>query len=205
MTDQFGLPEQWNTEVSTLEPVQLEVVRVCKFKPKPCGICGLPKSNRVHTPKKHATCPFQRKNGCAACGKNKGDHDHYGAPESFNVFASGQGSGNAMIYARAKEKFQEILTLELIASGLPRGLGRVYAEGEVTFPEESENRDQGNFRMIPEKALGDALVAGGWLVRDNWARYEFGGLTERVQAGESATRIVLLPSWPVPPSQGSLV
>jgi hypothetical protein len=38
------------------------------------------------------------------------------------------------------------------------------------------DRDQGNHRFILEKALGDALQTGGWLLDDDWDSYEFGGL-----------------------------
>jgi hypothetical protein len=203
MTDTFessGAAQDERDAATRLEPVLLEVVRVCHFKRKPCGICGLPKSNRVHTPEKTAECPFRRQNGCANCGGTKKDRAHFGAPESFNVLASGQGSGNAMIYANLKANWQEILTAKLVESGLPRGLQSVFVEGEITFPDRREDRDQGNFRVVLEKALGDALengsgdVPGGWLVNDSWDHYEFGQLTKRVVPGESATRLMLFPN-----------
>lgn len=190
---------------AVVEPVQLEIVRACQFKAKGCGRCGLPKANKVHhKPEKGGTCEFQRKLGCANCGGNKGAVEHYGAPKSFNVVASGQGSGNAMIYANMKKTWQELLTQKLVESRLPRGLGRVFAEGEITFPDQREDRDQGNFRIVIEKALGDALERGGWLPRDDWTHYEFGGLTQRYQKGESATRIVLFPAPPPRTAQEGL-
>jgi hypothetical protein len=70
-------------------------------------------------------------------------------------------------------------------------------EGEVTFPD-TGRRDQGNYRVILEKALGDALVTGGWLRDDSWDHYEFGGLTMRVWPGESATRLMIFPMNPRP-------
>jgi hypothetical protein len=39
-------------------------------------------------------------------------------------------------------------------------------EGEVSFGDGRE-RDQGNHRVIVEKALGDALVRGGYLPDDD--------------------------------------
>jgi hypothetical protein len=53
--------------------------------------------------------------------------------------------------------------------------------GLCCFPDRIR-RDQGNFRYFIEKALGDALVAGGWLefgglADDDWDHYEFGGMT----------------------------
>jgi len=185
----------------TPQPVLLEQVRGCHFKRKPCALCGLPKSNRAHTPKKTAACPFKRQNGCADCGATMKDPVHFGAPDSFNVLASGAGSGNAMVYANLKANWQEIFTRLLDESGLPRGLKSVYVEGEITFPDHRDDRDQGNFRVIVEKALGDALEKGGWLPRDSWDHYEFGQLTKRERAGESAIRLTL---FPVPPDHAVL-
>ena len=62
----------------------------------------------------------------------------------------------------------------------------------MTFPNRIK-RDQGNFRWMIEKALGDTLVGGGWLPDDTWDRYEFGGLTYKYEKGVSATRLMLFP------------
>jgi hypothetical protein len=106
------------------------------------------------------------------------------------------GSGNAMVYASLKERWQRFLTELLVDSGLELGLGKVYVEGEITFPDQRTDRDQGNFRIVIEKALGDALEAGGWLPRDDWAHYEFGQLQMRIEPGVSATRLMLFPTAP---------
>lgn len=180
------------TDEPHLRLVQLEQVRGCQFKAKPCGLCGLPKANKVHTPKKNATCPGKWPRGCARCGANKSDPVHYGAPASFNVW-SGQGDGNAMAYMGVKKAWQSIFEKLLSESDLPTGLGGVYVEGEITFPEYREDRDQGNFRVIIEKALGDALQDGRYISNDNWTRYEFGQLTMRIHPGESATRLTIFP------------
>jgi hypothetical protein len=177
-----------------LEPVTIEQVRGCHFKAKPCALCGLPKSNRAHTPKKSATCPGSWPRGCERCGANKSDPVHFGAPSSFNVW-SGQGDNGAMAYKGEKDKWQSILLNLLRASDLPTGLGGVYVEGEITFPEFREDRDQGNFRVMVEKALGDALQDGGYITNDNWTRYEFGQLSMRIAPGESATRLTIFPRW----------
>jgi hypothetical protein len=190
--ERLDVPEP---EPPRLEPVLLEQVRLCHFKAKGCGRCGLARTNRAHT---SGACEFQRRNGCARCGGNKGDPVHFGQPPSYNAMASGVGASSPMIYATMKAKWQEIFDGLLRASGLPRGLARVFAEGEVTFPDQREDRDQGNFRVVIEKALGDALEAGGWLPRDDWSHYEFGGLTQRYQRGESATRVYLFPTAAAP-------
>lgn len=179
----------------SLQPVYIEQRRECHFKAKPCKLCDKPKSNRVHTPKKTATCRGSYPRGCATCGRNKGDHAHFGAPASFNVW-SGSGTSGTQAYLGVKDTWQAILTKQLEASGLPKGLGKVYVEGEIVFPDPGE-RDQGNFRVIVEKALGDALEAGGWLEKDDWSRYEFGQLSMRVEPGVSATRLTLFPFPPL--------
>lgn len=185
------LPALWEEGVE-LVPVQLEVVQTCHFKAKVCKTCGLPKSNRVHTPKKTATCPFKRQNGCASCGEPKKYRGHLGAPPSMNMWGRG---GDSYVYTNLKEQWEEAFRDLLVEAKLPRGLGGVFAEGEATFPDRNE-RDQGNFRVLIEKALGDALEAGGWIERDDWSRYEFGNLTRAYRAGESATRIALFPRPP---------
>lgn len=176
------------------QPVELVITQACHFKAKPCATCGLPRSNALHR-KKNAEegkpyCDFKRKLGCARCGLAKKHRDHMGAPPSLNVL----GSGDQRAYIGMKDQWQEALTELLEASGLPRGLGRVTVEGEVTFPDRREDRDQGNFRVVLEKALGDALERGGWIERDDWTRYEFGGLACRHERGVSRTRLILFPA-----------
>jgi hypothetical protein len=171
-----------------LQPVELEILGQCTYKAKPCGLCGKARTNAVHN-KKRGTCPFRRQLGCATCGKAKSWAGHLGAPESFNVIAG----RNPQIYRAAVERWAEALGPLLTQSGLPRGLGKVVAEGEVSFGDEHD-RDQGNFRVIVEKALGDALVRGGYLQSDTWSRYEFGGLQRREEPGVRRTRLMLFPS-----------
>lgn len=173
-----------------IEPVYLEHTLVCSFKAKPCALCGKPPGSKVHRPKKTATCPFKRQNGCATCGKAKNDPDHVGAPESFNIFASGGWEA----YQSAKQRWHKVLMPLLLASGLPRGLGGVLVEGECSFGDDRE-RDQGNHRVVIEKALGDVLQEGEWLSKDKWDVYEFGNLTLN-EEGVNRIRLTLFPRPP---------
>jgi hypothetical protein len=173
-----------------LEPVMIEQVGQCFFEAKPCGRCGKPKSNRVHTPKKTATCVFQAKRGCARCGRNKGDVAHFGAPESFNYLAG----RDPKVYRAKIEQWKALLFDLLAASDLPKGLTHVLVEGEVSFGDSRKGRDQGNHRVLVEKALGDALVTGGWLPDDTWDHYEFGGFARIEEPGVSAVRLMLFPT-----------
>jgi hypothetical protein len=130
--------------------------------------------------------------GCAQCGWAKHHLNHLGAPPSLNEGGSGM---NRMAFQTLKKAWQSALTLHLRASGLERGLAGVTVEGLIGFPTRAE-RDQGNHRWMVEKALGDALVSGGWLQSDCFfpvCRYEFGGLQAVHHPGESWIRLSLFP------------
>jgi hypothetical protein len=130
--------------------------------------------------------------GCAVCGRGKMHAEHLGAPPSLNEGGSGM---NRMAFQALKKAWQAALTEQLEASGLERGLAGVTVEGLIGFPTRAE-RDQGNHRWMVEKALGDALVAGGWLVSDCFypvSRFEFGGLQAVHHPGESWIRLSLFP------------
>lgn len=159
-----------------LEPVMIEHVRLCHFKRKP--------DEDGH-----------KRLGCACCGKAKADRVHMGQPPSVNPLVSGVGSGNAQMYAAQKRQWEALLGDLLAASDLPKGLVHVLAEGEATFPTR-QRRDQGNHRFMLEKALGDALTAGGYIEDDDWTRYEFGNLIASYEKDVSATRLVLFPTLP---------
>jgi hypothetical protein len=177
------------------DPVLIEQVRECHFRAKGCRECG--RSKAAHRPFDGVCDGYRRQHGCARCGRPKSDRAHFGAPPSYNAFGGGRGTGAAaMVGAGLKQSWERIFVDLLAESGLPKGLERVYVEGEVTFPDRREDRDQGNFRVVLEKALGDALDHGGWLARDTWDRYQFGQLSMRVVPGESATRLVVFPYFP---------
>jgi hypothetical protein len=94
-------------------------------------------------------------------------------PPSLNVIA---GRGSRFAFAKAKRRWQTDLGLLLMAEALPRGLDRVEASAVLSFPTR-RRRDEGNFRALLEKALGDALVEGGWLPDDTPDRFRFGAVT----------------------------
>jgi hypothetical protein len=169
-----------------MEPIEVDLTAECLYRAKPCGVCGRPKSNAVH--KKGGECSFRRQNGCAVCGQPKNWEGHLGAPPSFNAL----GVGDTRAYLSMKKRLEAVFAKRLRAAGL-RPCGRIVVEGEATFPDRGR-RDQGNFRVLLEKALGDALTAGGWLEDDDWTRYEFGGLAYRYEPGVSRTRLILFPS-----------
>jgi hypothetical protein len=70
----------------------------------------------------------------------------------------------------------------------------VFAEGEVTFPSRIKH-DQGNYRFMLEKALGDALQTVGVLQDDSWDFYSFGNLAATYEKGVRRTRLLLMPEY----------
>jgi hypothetical protein len=166
--DPLWVPPEGRTD-ALLHPYEIEVRRVCHFKKR-----------------------GERKRGCARCGKPKGDRDHAGVPPSFNAGGSGT---NRFTYQNTKKLWEGLLIEQLTLVRLPKPLGGVDVEGIMGFPDRTR-RDQGNFRVLIEKILGDALVEGGWLEDDSWDYYEFGGLAARYDKGESWTRLMILPRWP---------
>lgn len=154
-----------------LRPYQVVQERVCHFKKKP-----------------------EKQRGCARCGKAKKHRDHLGTSISLNVFGSG---ANRFTYQNAKAQWEEVFRELLEVAGLPKGLGRIVVEATMCFPDRAA-RDQGNFRFIVEKALGDCLVEHGWLYDDDWSRYEFGNLAYRYEKGRAFTELIVFPAWPAP-------
>jgi hypothetical protein len=127
--------------------------------------------------------------GCGVCGKAKTNPEHHGWPPSLNAL----GDGNRFAYRSMKEAWEGLFVALLTEADLSSTFERVVVEGEITFPDR-KRRDQGNHRFLLEKALGDALVIGGWLADDDWAHYEFGGLSQVYEKGVYRTRLLLFPS-----------
>ncbi len=92
-------------------------------------------------------------------------------PPSLNRVA-----GNRWGWAKNKRRWQNDIALLLMAERLPRGLRRVEASAVLSF-KQRRRRDEGNFRALLEKALGDAMVEGGWLPDDTPDHYRFGAVT----------------------------
>jgi len=101
-------------------------------------------------------------------------------PPSLNVIA---GRGSRFEFASAKRRWQSDFGVLLMAEAVPRGLERVEASAVLSFPTR-RRRDEGNYRTLLEKALGDALVEGGWLPDDTPDRFRFG----RVRFAEGGLR-----------------
>jgi hypothetical protein len=93
-------------------------------------------------------------------------------------------------YHRHKKQWQAELEQLLMVAQLPRHLQRVEATAILRFPDR-RRRDSGNFSALLDKALGDALVNGGWLVDDTPDQYRWTNVAFDNDRGERRTRIVL--------------
>lgn len=110
-------------------------------------------------------------------------------PPSLNRFGS-VGGGTYFVYTRLKKEWQQTLGIALMAAGVPRGLAKVSASATMRFSVRRK-RDEGNFRFLLEKALGDTLVKGGWLEDDTGAAFTFGAVTFDPEVGTPLTIIEL--------------
>lgn len=110
-------------------------------------------------------------------------------PPSLNRFGS-VGGGTYYVYRRLKKEWHQTLATALMAARVPRGLVKVEASATMRFPTR-RRRDEGNFRWLLEKVLGDTLVEGGWLPDDNAGIFTFGKVTFDPEVGEPLTVILL--------------
>lgn len=92
-----------------------------------------------------------------------------GTPPSYNRTAHAHWTLNR----RVKQDWQQSCEIVLMEAGVPKGLQLVTATARLFF-KQRRRRDEGNFRVILEKALGDALTNGGWLPDDTPEHYRFG-------------------------------
>lgn len=105
-------------------------------------------------------------------------------------------SMNANMYShwsktrRIKQQWQRHFETALMVAQVPRGMASVMASGRLEFLQR-RRRDEGNFRTIVEKALGDALVNGRWLLDDTPEHYRFGALELVAPADHPVTVIRL--------------
>lgn len=136
---------------------------------------------------------------CAIC--NRGETtvvDHYGFPPSSRVL----GSGDRFAYQTMKQMWQEQWIYLLERTDFPRGLGFIRAEGTITFGDRS-HRDQGNFRFMIEKSLGDALQEARYFKskkngkpgEDDWAHFSFGDLHYNYEKDHEQLIIRLFGEW----------
>lgn len=105
-------------------------------------------------------------------------------PPSYNSYQRAHWARQARIKRHWQGIFESLL-LEV-----PRDrFSQCAVSAEVRFPTD-RRRDAGNYQTPIEKALGDALVNGGWLPDDTHAEFRFDRLTI-LPKGEPLTRLTL--------------
>ena len=110
-----------------------------------------------------------------------------GVPTSFNKVGL---RSHWTVGRTQKLKWEEWIGYALMEQKVPRGLKKVKATATMSF-KQRRKRDEGNFRPLVEKALGDVLTAGGWIPDDDPRYYSFGAVELRAPVSEPSTVIVL--------------
>jgi hypothetical protein len=110
-----------------------------------------------------------------------------GTPPSFNAVGlySHWSVGRA-----AKLKWEGFLGIALMEAQVPRKLKHVEARATLRF-KQRRRRDEGNHRVLLEKALGDVLVSGRWLEDDTADLYRFGEVELLAPCERPETIVVL--------------
>lgn len=117
---------------------------------------------------------------------------HSQTPPSINQVGVGAGGQRAhWKYTKAKREWEGILLACLVEARVPKNLTRVEATCVLTFPTR-HRRDEGNYRALLEKCLGDILVVQKWLPDDTPEHYTFGGLEFSAKPGPHLTAITLM-------------
>lgn len=106
-------------------------------------------------------------------------------PKSLNRTAKSQWP-----YIRQKKLWEGNFQVRLLTEKVPRHLSRVVASAALTFPS-IRRRDEGNFRFMLEKALGDTLVGGGWLEDDTPEHFRFERVVFEPERGKALTIVTL--------------
>lgn len=110
-------------------------------------------------------------------------------PPSFNAVGH---TGNRWAWTKAKKDWQATIEMALMVAGVPRGLGNVVARAELHFPT-NRRRDEGNYRTLLEKCLGDALVNGRWLKDDTPEFFRFDRILFALGARKETILILTVP------------
>jgi len=109
-----------------------------------------------------------------------------GTPSSFNKVGlhSHWSKGR-----KAKQDWEQWLLIALLEQRVPKGLSRVAATATIRF-KQRRRRDEGNFKPLIEKALGDVLQ-NGWLKDDTPEHYSFGRVELLAPCERPETIVVL--------------
>jgi hypothetical protein len=110
------------------------------------------------------------------------------APESMNKVG---GHSTFWAYSWHKKKWQNLIGFALIEAKVRRPLSvPVKVSARIRFPT-NRKRDEGNFRMMLEKAAGDMLVNGGYIADDTPDFYRFEAVEFEEERGDKRTILTL--------------
>lgn len=109
-------------------------------------------------------------------------------PPSMNTNV---GKGSWRPFHNAKKRWQGLFGMLLLKERVPRGATKVKARAHLRF-RVRRRRDEGNFRTILEKALGDALQTVGVISDDTPAHFEFTEVIFEEERGPNRTQITLI-------------
>lgn len=96
-------------------------------------------------------------------------------------------------FARLKKQWQAQFEMLLMSLGLPRPIpieGPMHVEVVLRF-KDRRRRDSENYRVLLSKALGDALVNGGWLADDTDDDWRLQVRIDRQDVGPPRTKVEL--------------
>ena len=110
-----------------------------------------------------------------------------GTPPSLNTTGA---SRSWQRFYREKKKWEGYCVIALMEMKVPKGLASVEATAKLRFPSK-RRRDEGNFRVVLEKALGDALQLHGAIEDDTPEWFTFGKVTFDEERGEPLTTVEL--------------
>lgn len=125
----------------------------------------------------------KKQKGCAVCNGRQRAREHL-FPPSLNDGGSGM---DRMQFYELKKAWQALMLELLRASPLATGQDALSVDCLLGFPTQ-QARDGGNYRWLVEKALGDALIEGGYLEDDCFYpmdRYSFGDIQGTWSKGRS--------------------
>lgn len=96
-------------------------------------------------------------------------------PPSMNQKSSGYGA-NPHVAGRTKNTWEGVMMAMLLKAKIPKNLAWVRVDMTLRFPDK-RRRDEGNFRMVVEKALGDVMQRMNYIPDDTPDIYRFGAVT----------------------------
>lgn len=110
-------------------------------------------------------------------------------PPSLNGMGFGS-RGAHMKFHRLKKQWEGYFTIALLEVKVPKKMAQVVATALCRF-KDRRKRDEGNFRFMLEKALGDALQLNGVIADDTPDQFTFPKLEIEPDRGVPRTLVTL--------------